>query len=178
MDIDDVLSKGFLEELYRQTGGDAESQVSMYDVGAVIGLEKNEAGSLAEQLIVQGQVELKTLAGGVSITSEGLAVLGLSVPDSHSPENAFQLGNGPVADDTDRDTVQRIIEKIKKELSELSLEYDLLEEIIIDLKTIEVYMLSPRPKVAVFLEIFRSLKNAFERGQSAEIATLLKTVIR
>jgi hypothetical protein len=178
MDIDDLMIKGFLEELYRQTGGDAENQVSMYDVGTVIGLDKSEAGSLAEQLIVQGQVELKTLAGGVSITSEGLAVLGISAPLSNSPENDLQLGNGPVADDTDRDTIQRIIEKIKKELSDLNLEYDLLEEIIIDLKTIEVYMLSPRPKVAVLLEIFRSLKNAFESAQSSKIATLLKTIIR
>lgn len=178
MDIDDLSIKGFLEELYRQTGGDAENQVSMYDVGAVIGLDKNEAGSLAEQLIVQGQVELKTLAGGVSITSEGLAILGISAPRSHSPENALQLGNGPVVDDTDRNTIQQIQEKIKKEISELSLEYDLLEEIIIDLKTIEVYMLSPSPKVAVLLELFRSLKNAFETAQSSKIATLLKTIIR
>jgi hypothetical protein len=177
MDIDDLMIKGFLEELYRQTGGDAEKQVSMYDVGTAIGLDKSEAGSLAEQLIVQGQVELKTLSGGISITSEGLAVLGISAPLTQSAENNLHLGNGPVADDTDRDTIQQIIGKIKKELSDQSLEYDLLEEIIIDLKTIEVYMLSPRPKVAVILEIFRSLKNAFETTQSSKIATLLTTII-
>ncbi len=178
MDNDDLLIKGFLEELYRQTGGDAEKQVSMHDIGTVVGLDKSEAGSLAEQLIVQGQLELKTLAGGVSITSEGLAVLGISVPLSHSPENALQLGNGPVADDTDRETIQQILEKIKEELSKLSLEYDLLEEIIIDLKTIEVYMLSPRPKVTVLLEILRSLMNSFETAPSSKIATLLKSIIR
>lgn len=177
MDIDDLMIKGYLEELYRQTGGDVENQVSMYDVGTVIGLDKNEAGSLAEQLIVQGQVELKTLAGGVSITSEGLAVLGISAPFSQSPGNDLQLGKGPVADDTDRETMQQILEKIKKELSDLSLEYDLLEEIIIDLKTIEIYMLSPRPKVAVLLEILRSMKNAFETAPSSRIAALLKNII-
>jgi hypothetical protein len=178
MDIDDLMVKSFLEELYRQTGGDVENQVSMYDVGAAIGLDKSESGSFAEQLIVQGQVELKTLAGGVGITPEGLAVLGISAPFSHSPESDFQLGNGPVANDTDRDTIQRIVGKIKKELSVLSLEYDLLEEIIIDLKTIEVYMLSPRPKVAVLFEIFRSLKNVFETARSSKIATLLTSIIR
>lgn len=178
MDIDDLLIKGFLDELYRQTDGDAENQVSMYDIGTVIGLDKSEAGSLAEQLIVQGQVELKTLAGGVSITSEGLAVLGLAAPLSQSPENNLQLGKGPIADDTDRETIQQIMEKIKKELSSLNLEYDLLEEIIIDLKTIEIYMLSPRPKISVLLEIFRSLMNAFETSPSSKVAPLLRNVIR
>ncbi len=80
MDSEDLKSKDYLEELYRQTGGDVEVQVSMYDVGAAIGLDKTEAGSLAEQLMVQGQTELRTLAGGISITPEGLAVLGISTP--------------------------------------------------------------------------------------------------
>ncbi len=177
MDIDDLMIKGFLEQLYRQTGGDAENIVSMYDVGAVIGLGKSEAGNLAEQLIVQGQVELKTLSGGVSITADGLMVLGISAPLANSPESDLRLGNGPVVNDADRDNIDRIIQKIKEELSDQSLEYDLLEEIIIDLKTIEVYMLSPRPKVSVLLEIFRSLKDAFETVRSSKIATLLTTII-
>jgi len=40
---------GFLL-LYTQTQGDTAKQVSMYDIGASIGLEKTDAGTMAESL--------------------------------------------------------------------------------------------------------------------------------
>ena len=175
MDTDDLVIQGYLEELHRQTGGDTEVQVSMYDLGAAIGLDKAEAGSLAEQLMVQGQAELRTLAGGISITAEGLAALGITAP--HSAESGLHLGEGPVADATDRQTVQRFTEEIKNTISGLELEYHLLEEIVLDLKTIEVHMLSPRPKIAVLREIFRSLLHAFETAEVGKITAQLKTFI-
>jgi hypothetical protein len=177
MDIDDLNIKAFLEELYRQTGRDIEKQVSMYDLGTAIGLDKAEAGSVAEQLMVQGQVELRTLAGGISITPEGLVVLGISVPTPHSAESGLQLGDGPVANDADRRTVHLLTEEIKNEISGLGLEYNLLEEIVLDLKTIEVHMLSPRPKIAVLREIFRSLQNTFATANVGKTAAQLKTII-
>lgn len=177
MDIDDLKIKSYLQELHRQTGGDIEIQVSMHDLGAAIGLDKAEASSLAEQLIMQGQVELRTLAGGISITPEGLAVLGISAPPPNSAESELRLGAGPVTDDTDRETVHLLTEEIKNEISGLSLEYDLLEEIVFDLKTIEVHMLSPKPKIAVLREIFRSLQETFATANVGEIAARLKTII-
>jgi hypothetical protein len=177
MDIDDLKIKSYLEELHRQTGGDIELQVSMHDLGAAIGLDKAEAGSLAEQLIMQGQAELRTLAGGISITPEGLAVLGISAPPPNSAESDLQLGVGPIADDTDRETVHLLTKEIKNEISGLSLEYDLLEEIVLDLKTIEVHMLSPKPKIAVLREIFRSLQETFATANVGEVAARLKTII-
>jgi hypothetical protein len=177
MDIDDLKIKGFLEELYRQTGRDTETRVSMYDVGAAIGLDKAEAGSLAEQLMVQGQAELRTLAGGISITPEGLAILGISVATPHSAKSSLHLSDGPIADDADRRTVQLLMEEIKNEIPSLNLEYELLEEIVVDLKTIEVHMLSPSPKISVLREIFRSLQNALATTAAGKMATQLKSMI-
>ena len=168
MDNDDLKNIGYLEELYRQTGGDIEVQVSMYDLGAAIGIDKAEAGSLAEQLMVQGQAELRTLAGGISITPEGLAALGISSPPEHSAENSLHLGDGPVADETDGHTVHLLTEEIKNEISVHSLDYNLLEEIVLDLKTIEVHMLSPRPKISVIREIFRSLQATLETANTSK----------
>jgi len=176
MDINDLNIKAYLEELYRQTGGDTEKQISMHDLGAAIGLEKAESGSIAEQLIVEGQAELRTLAGGISITAEGLALLGISAVAPHSAESDFHLSLGPVVDDADRQTVQLLTQEIKSEISGSNLQYDLLEEIILDLKTIEIHMLSPRPKVAVLREIFRSLQNAFETANMMKGAAQLKTI--
>jgi hypothetical protein len=176
MDSEEQKIKDYLEELYRQTGGDVEVQVSMYDVGAAIGIDKSEAGSLAEQLMVQGQTELRTLAGGISITAEGLTVLGISTPQNRA-ENSIHLGEGPVADETDRHTVHLLTEEIKNEISGLALEYTLLEEIILDLKTIEVHMLSPRPKVPVLREIFRSLKATLEKAKADKSVAQLATIL-
>ncbi|MGB3212328.1 MAG: hypothetical protein WBB19_16620 [Desulforhopalus sp.] len=177
MDTDDLKIKGYLEELYRQTGGDNGVQVSMYDLGAAIGFEKSEAGSLAEQLMVAGHVELKTLSGGISITSEGLAALGISTASAHSAEGGYTLSDGPIADDSDRQTVHVLTEVIKKELPGQDLDFDLLEEIVLDLKTIEVHMLSQRPKTAVLREIFRSLHNVFETANVGRTAPLLKSIL-
>ncbi len=177
MDIDDLNLKSYLEELYRQTAGNTEAQVSMYDLGAAIGLDKTEAGSVAEQLMVQGQAELRTLAGGISITPEGLALLGIAVPAAAMAESGFSLGKGPVADENDRRTIHLLTQEIKDALAGLSVEYELLEEIILDLKTIDVQLLSPKPKIAVFREVMRSLHSAFTKADAGKVTDLLETVI-
>lgn len=178
MDTDDLRIKSYLEELYRQTGGDTEVQVSMYDLGAAVGLERAEAGSLAEELMVQGQVELKTLAGGISITADGLAMLGIAGTAAHPAGNSLKLGDGPLADDNDRQTVQTLTEEIKKELSGKGVKFDLLEEIVLDLKTMEVQLLSPKAKTAVLKAIFHSLQGSLETAGLGQIAEKLKAITR
>lgn len=177
MDTDEDKSKEYLADLYRLTSGDTEVQVSMYEVGAAIGLDKSEAGSLAETLMVQGQIELRTLAGGISITPDGLAVLGIAVATPQSAGTGYQLSHGPVIDDNDRQTMQRLSEEIQKSLAGLKLEYVLLEEIVLDLKTIEVQLLSPKPKIAILREILCSLHAALEKADAGKTAARLKTVL-
>lgn len=177
MATEEDKGKAYLAQLYQLTGGDTQAQVSMYEVGAAIGLDKSAAGSFAEELMVQGQAELRTLAGGISITVDGLAVLGFAVTEPQSADNGFHLSKGPVADDTDRGTMQQITEEIKKSIARRQLEYSLLEEIVLDVKTIEVYLLSPRPKTAVLREILRSLHAALVAANADKTATLLKNLI-
>ena len=177
MEFEDNKGKEYLEQLYRLTGGDPQAQVSMYEVGAAIGMEKGAAGSLAEELMVQGQAELRTLAGGISITVDGLAVLGIAVAAPQSGTSGFHLGKGPVADANDRGTMQQIVEEIKKSVARLHLEYSLLEEIVLDVKTIEVQLLSPKPKIAVLREIVRSLHTALVAAHADKTAALLQGLI-
>ena len=177
MDSEEQKSKDYLEELYRQTGGDVEVQVSMYDVGAAIGLDKSEAGSLAEQLMVQGQTELRTLAGGISITAEGLTALGISTPRRTEQKTAFISAKVQLLT---RLTVTRSIfsqKRLKTKSPVLALSTTLLEEIVLDLKTIEVHMLSPRPKVPVLREIFRSLQATLEKAKADKSAAQLATIL-
>lgn len=176
MDLDELHGRNFLDELYRQTRGDTAVQVSMYEVGAALGLNKGEAGSLAESLIVDGLVELKTLAGGIGITDEGLASLGFAAPSGPAAGAAISLSSGPVATEQDRLTIADLIRQIKDALPGRSLAYEQLEEIVIDLKTVELHLLSPRPKVAVLRELCRSLHDALAAA-GIETATVLKAVV-
>ncbi len=170
--------KTFLEELNRQTKGDLQSQVSMYEVGASIGLAKGEAGSLAEELMVSGLVELRTLSGGISITREGLASLGISLPISPAVAPDQSFSNGPAANKADLAILRHLVDTMKTSLSGLKMEYNQLEEIIVDLKTVEVQLLSPAPKVAVFRELLRSLHASFEIIDNKTITSQLAPHLR
>lgn len=177
MSLEDLNVKNFLEELHRQTKGDLQSQSSMYEVGASIGLAKGEAGSLAETLMVEGLVELRTLSGGISITREGLSSLGISAacPSANTDQ---RFSNDLIANKDDLAILCRLIDTMKTSLSGLKMEYNQLEEIIIDLKTIEVQLISPAPKVAVFRELLRSLHSSFQVIDNKTVTSQLAPLIR
>lgn len=177
MNSDDITLNSYLNELYRLTGGDTERQVSMYDVGASIGLDKAEAGSLAEHLMVQGLADLKTLAGGIGITAEGMASLGFSAAPAADEGNTLHLGTERVANDSDRQVIQLLTEEIKGAILGQQIDYVALEEIIIDLKTIEVQLLSPQPKNRVLAELFRSLQTLLESAGMEKLATKLAAAV-
>ena len=149
MTSDEIIRKNYLDEVYRQTGGDTEYQVSMYDVGAAIGLDKAEAGSMAEEMMVEGLIELKTLSGGIGITAEGLANLGVSAPTAAAESSSLQLGSEPVITDSDRQTIQLLTEQIKTATATHDIDFTSIKAIVIDLKTIDVQLLSPQPKTKI-----------------------------
>lgn len=170
MTSNDFTKTNYLETVYNQCNRDTEQQVSMYEAGASIGLEKNEAGALAEELMVEGLLDLKTLAGGVSLTPEGLNLLGI-VPQK-SPRNADQQGLSDhiVINETDQAIVQNLIEETKKILSGSQIDYAEMEEIVFDIKTIEVQLLSPQPKSAIIREILSSIQSTLSEAKLEEVA--------
>lgn len=177
MNLDELHGRSFLEELARQTGRDTAAQVSMHEVGAAIGLDKGEAGSLAESLIIDGLAELKTLSGGIGITEDGLASIGLAAPAEPSSGKGFSLGPGPVAAEHDRQTVAEMVRRIREAVSGRSLAYDQLEEIVMDIKTLELHLLSPKPKIAVLRELLRSLQAVLAAAGIREAAEMLEPAV-
>jgi len=154
-------ARHMLEELYQQTKGDLQQTVSMYDLGAALGLAKAAAGAVAEELMVEGLAELRTLAGGISITAEGLAALGIvPIAEEAAQATGRRLSLGPLLDDGDRKLITQLLSELRlrpqggKTLGEL-------EEIVLDLKTLEVQLLSPAAKTAIIKEVLRSLHAAF-----------------
>jgi hypothetical protein len=157
MDIENPQAKKYLEELHARTQGKEDIQVSMFDVGAAIGLERSEAGMIAEELIIEGLAELKSLSGGVGITPRGVAMVLGTGGGPVFAGSGLQLGSGPVLEDQGRQAVEKILMDIRGSVASNPRTFGQLEEIIVDIKTIETQMLSPNPKVAVIREVLRSL---------------------
>ena len=168
-------AKAFLYELYNRTGGDPDAQVSMYEVGQSLGLEKNDAGSMAESLYIQGFAELKTLSGGIGITREGMAVLEIKI--DAGPDASLSIGNSPVIDDQGRAALDIILPEIKKHMTDSRMPYSQIEEFLMDIKTIEVQMLSPRPKTGIIREILKSIHAGFETSGHKDLAAKLNSFV-
>lgn len=170
-------ARSMLEALYQKTQGDPQQTVSMYDLGIALGLAKAAAGSAAEELMVEGLAELRTLAGGISITAEGLAALGI-VPISGEAASATgrRLSKGPLLDTSDRELIDQLLSELRlrpqsgKTLGEL-------EEIVVDLKTLEVQLLSPAAKTAIVREILCSLRAAFQKFGDPTANTRLQELL-
>jgi hypothetical protein len=169
MDNDNPEAKRYLTELCTKTQGETGAQVSMFDVGAAIGMEKADAGLMAEELIIQGLAELKSLSGGIGITSKGVEMIkGKAVATPIPAGDVLQLGSGTVLGEKGRQVMEKILGNIRTAVIQRNATFGQLEEIVIDIKTIETQMLSPNPKITVIREVLRSLhKNLTSLGGSA-----------
>lgn len=176
MTIDSQESKAFLYELYTMTDGDTDTQVSMYDIGERLGLEKGEASTTAENLFIQGLAELKTLSGGIGITVEGMRALDITPPNPGGPD-APSLGNAPVLGKENIEAVDQIMAEIKSALPGLGLAYEETEEVVIDIKTIGIQILSPKPKTALVREALRSIHANITSKSQAALADRLEGMI-
>ena len=169
--------KMYLEELYRITGGDPAVQASMHDVGAAVGLDRETAGKLAEDLIAYGYLEIKTLSGGVGITQLGIesGKAGAETADSAD----WHLGGATILEEKERTVVEAALEAIKNGVGKNKVPYPQMETVVIDIKTIEIQLLSPQPKTAVVREVFLSLQQTLSAlnmtDQAAAIQKMLAT---
>ncbi len=171
--------RNFLIKLYELTQGNPSSQVSMYDVGETIGLERDASLKTAEVLFGFGLAEIKTLAGGIGITEDGLSEL---MKNDAYKEIAgavgFRLGNAPLIDDAGQKSVEQVISSIKTKAGSLGLDFDTLEELLADLKTIDAQLTSSRPKTKIIRECFQSIIDVLQKVDADELVNQVKGLIR
>lgn len=175
MSSEDFSRQRFLQALYNKAEGDFDLQISMYDLGTDLGFEKDEAAVFAQELFIEGLAEMKTLSGGMSITQKGLKALGIEITPKKE-DHSFRLTSSPVLDEQGQKAVQELLNKIRTALDSKAISFDLMEEIVIDLKTIEVQMLSPKPKTSIIREIFKfideNLKDLVPQDLQLELQTI------
>jgi hypothetical protein len=167
--------KSYLEELHRITGGDPAVQASMHDAGAAIGLDREAAGKLAEELIAQGYLEIRTLSGGVGLTQLGIESGKAGAETTGAA--AWRLSGATILDETDRTAVEAALESIKNGMGNDSVPYPQMEAVVVDIKTIEVQMLSPQPKTAVVREVLLSLGQTLAAMNMTDQASAIEKML-
>lgn len=139
-------------------GGDPAARVSMYDLGAEFGMDKETARRTAETLMSDGYLEVRTLSGGIGITQDGIDAVHRLRPGTGGGA-AVRLGDGPVISEQEREAVETLSTAIKTACGESGLSFDALAELITDLRTIDAQLASPKPKTAIIRACFASIRS-------------------
>ena len=157
LDVDET-GKQFLMHLFDRTRGDSSVQVSMYEIGGMMGLERESASKAAEGLMGLQLVEIRTLSGGIGISAAGSELAqALIGPSASDAKESSKLGDEPLLDAAGRQAVEQIVTEIKDQTGNLGLDYDSLRELMADLKTIDAQLESSRPKTAIVKQCFVSI---------------------
>ena len=178
--MDDISEDGmlFLQELYRQCTGDAGATFSMFDIGQAVDMDRDKAGTVAEELIGWGYVEVRTLSGGVAIADSGVEkARRLTGEDAESAKSGVQLGAGPLLDAAGAEAAERAVSRLKSGIEALGLGFEPVSEMIADLKSIEAQLSSPRPKTPVVRECFRSILAVLQAAGAAEQSREIKILL-
>jgi hypothetical protein len=174
----DETGRQFLIQLFEQTGGDPSVQVSMYDVGEALGLDRDSSSRTAETLIGLQMVEIRTLSGGIGISTEGAdevkRLTGGATPADSTPNT---LTDQRVMDSLSCQGVEQIAGELKIQAGNLGLDFDRLSELMADLKTIDAQLGSSQPKTAIIRECLSSIKEGLEGLVENEILLKIKRLL-
>ena len=174
----DESSKQFLIQLFEKTGGDVSAQVSMYEIGEGLGLDRDDSSRAAETLIGLQLAEIRTLSGGIGISADGAdevkRLMGGSAATGDAPG---RLPDQPLMDPTSCQGVEQITGELKSLAGNLGLDFDSLSEMMADLKTIDAQLDSSRPKTAIIRECLRSIKDNLEGLANADSLDKVKGLL-
>jgi hypothetical protein len=168
----------FMIQLFEQTRGDQSAQVSMYDIGGILGLDRDNAARVAEELIGLQMVEIKTLSGGIGISTAGSEMVqDLVGPMPPAAGDSARLGDERLLNSTGRRAVDQIVTEIKDQTGALGLDFDTLTELMADLKSIDAQLASSRPKTAIVGECLRSISGVLKSASHSAMLDRINTLL-
>jgi len=148
----------FMIQLFEQTRGEQSVQVSMYDIGDLLGFERDAASRVAQELIGLQMVEIRTLSGGIGISAVGSEMVqGLIGPLAANVGEFAKLGSQLLLNSASRQALEQVISEIKDNTGTLGLDFDSLSELMADLKSIDAQLGSSRPKTAIIRACLHSI---------------------
>ncbi len=176
-ELDDI-SRQFLITLFEQTNGDASVQVSMYDVGELLGMDRDTASTVAQELMGRQLAEIRTLSGGIGISANGTAMIQeIMGPMASGSAESANLGDGPLLTSGGQQSLDQIVSELKSQTGSLGLDFDSLGELMADLKTIESQLDSPRPKTGIIRACLRSILAVVKPTQDRQITDRIQRLI-
>ena len=162
--------EAYLRAMAEHCQADPGKQVSMYTVGEAFGMDRDQASQVCQELIAFGLVEIRTLSGGVGLTTAGIAFSGQAGDGS---AGVTPLNKGPLLNDDDHHSVTDVLGHLKQGAGQWKLTYDQMAEFVVDVKTIETQLLSPKPKTAVVKAVCVSLADFLKAiGDTAAAAKI------
>ena len=174
MDPDEPLGQ-FLARLFEMSSGDPSAQISMYEIGAELGLEKELATRTAEELIGSGMVEIRTLSGGIGITEAGIAEIEKNNTGTSDPSAI--LNDDPIINQHVRPALEALIEEVGQACEKWSLDAADVEELKADLRTSTAQLASPKPKTAILRETLHSLAGVLARVPAEDLLQRLRKML-
>jgi hypothetical protein len=174
----DETTQQFLIQLFEQTKGDVSLQVSMYDIGELLGMDRDAASAVALELMGLQLAEIHTLSGGIGISTDGSArVQDLQGPLASDNSGYTKLDDEPLLNSGGQQAVGQAVSELKNKTGSLGLDFDTLSELMADLKTIEAQLDSSRPKTAIIRECLHSVLGVMEKTQSRQIVDRLRKLV-
>ena len=164
----DEAELDFLLRVFEAAGGDTGVQVDMYAVGEAAGLDRTASRKLAENLIGWELVEIRTLAGGISLATDGVEFLREAGMAGGGVLAEAPLGTAPVLGEGDRQRVETLLADLKARAGERSWHFAALDEFMADIKTMEAQLASPRPKNDVMRGCLQSIADNLAQCGSRE----------
>jgi hypothetical protein len=152
----DEQTSRFFSAFLKETAGDLASQVSMYDLGARVGLDRNEASRAAENIMAEGWAEVRTLAGGIGITQKGMDAAA-ALEGGGNSRAISGLGTGALLEVGARQSVETVVAGLRLQAESIGIGFEALAELVADLRTIDAQLASPRPKTAILRPCFKSI---------------------
>jgi hypothetical protein len=153
----DEQTSRFFTAFLKETAGELTSQVSMYDMGERIGLDRNEASRAAENIMAEGWAEVRTLSGGIGITQKGIDAA-VALGGGNAGQQVIPgLGSGALLEAGARQSVETVVAGLKLQTESVGLGFEVLAELVADLRTIDAQLASPRPKTAILRACFKSI---------------------
>ncbi len=176
-ELDDA-GQQFLIQLFEQTKGDVSIQVSMYDIGGLLGMDRDASSAVAQELMGLQLAEIRTLSGGIGISADGAEKVRDLMGTPATDNSAYtKLGDDPVLDPGGQQAVALIVSELKKQTGLPGLDFETLRELMADAKTMEAQLDSSRPKTAIIRECLRSVLGVVDKAGDSRISGLIRALL-
>ncbi len=168
----------FFRSLFIKTGGDTRKQVSMHEIGNEAGLDKSASKYIAEELMSLGLIDIRTLAGGIGLTAEGVIEAQNRFADiAGTGSDGVTLGNHPAVGKEISAVITDILTELKPRVGKFGMAFEDLTELLADIQSLEAQMRSSRPKTAIVRECFRSMLITLTRIGETETLPRIKSFL-